>query len=446
MIDWIFTRKWLVFIPLLFYATIGSLHLAVRQIRYLTYIDIDNFWPISIFLPKSLAWQDVITLLAIACFWWLFVRLWFVKASLTKLILVGGVLIIATNLLSGIHHGFIEPIAGESVNDHQYWQDVDRIHFPVSFLLERYEFLQPNLHIHSRVHPPGPMVFIFYLRQIWDNPIFVSVVILAISLTIIIVLFDLLRSHVSDHIAKFTATLFLVLPATQIYFYSTIDAVICMLFIATLWAFQKASQPSWFLLTCGIFWLASFLTFGVVFLLPILLFDDWRRHQNLIQSIKLMLTTAGIYIGFYLLTGYNYLNSFFIAKSFEGQGETYFLTHPLSYTITRLEDVLEILIFFGPYLTVLLGISLLLWFKQKSLKHINSVGVVAIASLLLFFLAGGYYTGETARAALYIYPFLLIPIAWLFEHTHLSEKFQFILLNLVFIQTVLMQTFGWYSW
>ena len=74
------------------------------------------------------------------------------------------------------------------------------------------------------------------------------------------------------------------------------------------------------------------------------------------------------------------------------------------------------------------------------------LAIIALIILIVFFLLGVYRTGETARACIYIYPFLLFPIA-----IHLKEKNSNTLerkkmLILVFSQTLFMQLFYFYFW
>ncbi|MCH8288217.1 MAG: hypothetical protein IID12_03800 [Candidatus Marinimicrobia bacterium] len=65
---------------------------------------------------------------------------------------------------------------------------------------------------------------------------------------------------------------------------------------------------------------------------------------------------------------------------------------------------------------------------------------------MMMFLAGAYRIGESARAAMFIYPYLLFPvISHLKEiNAEMYERNQ--LLALVFVQALVMQLFGDYFW
>ena len=82
--------------------------------------------------------------------------------------------------------------------------------------------------------------------------------------------------------------------------------------------------------------------------------------------------------------------------------------------------------------------------KESSLKNIPSdiyqLPYVAIYSLIAIWLTVAYRTGETARACLFIYPYLLIMLS------NISLP---MLRNLSIIagpQTLFMQLFGYYYW
>ena len=403
----------------------------------------DALWPISIVMPKLPSWQDLLTLLAVVLLFAGFIKLLQNKTvSIVYYLLFLAALILGTNLFGGIHEGFIFPVKSGGV---EYWQDASKIHSVPNFL-QNYTLIQPTLLDHSRVHPPGAMLFFYYLRQIWDQPIFVSLVILGIGLVGLYLFFKLISQYVSQKTALFTTVLLGLIPAVQIYFLASFDTVILTCFLACFYFWQHSKSVNKCILSLLFFTISIFLTFGVLFLIPVLVFDDWQRNKNISKSIQLLLISLGVIIGANEILGYNYLTSFQIAHSFEGPSGFYLLVQPLSYLMTRIEDCLEILVFAGPFVTMLLYRAL------KSLKpwqrpfHLSSTAFTAIVSLLLFFLAGAYYTGETARAALFIYPFLFILLAKYFEKIKISEISQLTLLIAVFAQTVLMQLFGFFSW
>jgi len=141
---------------------------------------------------------------------------------------------------------------------------------------------------------------------------------------------------------------------------------------------------------------------------------------------------------------FNYLASFLIASRLENSRGFYLLASPASYLFTRLEGVCEIVLFLGPFL------GWLLWKGIRSLRQ-SSRNLFALAwlgalTLAAMFLAGAFHTGETARACLFIYPYLLFPVAAYLQQGRLSPQDAKILPVLVFFQSLGMQMFGFYFW
>lgn len=415
------------------------------MIREQRYIDVDQYWPVSHFLPRYPWWQELFMVVGIGV---LFRQLlvWYRQGrSMSLLLGLSLLLVMATNGLLGYKSGLIDVVAHQG---NSYWDDVNKM-TSMTDLLTYYTVLQPDLHLHSRVHPPGPMLLIYSLRSVWDHPLFIGLVIAAIGVMGGWFLYQLLLTFkVSERMAAFGGLLLVLLPASQIYYWSTVDAVICTLVIAVLFFWQRMRRFSWkwgMALILSLSLLAS-MTFAVVFVGPVLLFDDWRRHANIRRGLLLIGLMIGLMLFTRLLTGYDYYQGFEIARSYEGPAGPYALVDTWSYVITRIENVLELLIFFSPILSLLLFKGLQSVFCKDSARWLTLVGAAGIVSLLVFFLAGGYYTGETARAALYIYPFLLMPIIGLLDKVKVSWQTRKRLLYIVFGQTVLMQLFGWYAW
>ena len=70
--------------------------------------------------------------------------------------------------------------------------------------------------------------------------------------------------------------------------------------------------------------------------------------------------------------------------------------------------------------------------------------MLGVITLLVMFAAGVFRTGETARSGLFIYPYLLLPVAAYLESIDIKVREKFQLVALVFTQTILMQLFGFY--
>ena len=106
--------------------------------------------------------------------------------------------------------------------------------------------------------------------------------------------------------------------------------------------------------------IAALLNFGVVWLIAVMGLMAWRNKSLRARLIKIWGgATAGLVI-IGVLTGYIYWDSFWLAKGFEGYtGGFYGLVEPRSYLVTRIQDILEPLVFWGPYTGVMLMASLI---------------------------------------------------------------------------------------
>jgi hypothetical protein len=173
------------------------------------------------------------------------------------------------------------------------------------------------------------------------------------------------------------------------------------------------------------------------------------------DSLRLLLMIAGI-IGIYgillFALDFNYITSFITAVAAETAQGWELITNTSEYISSRIKNIMDILMFFGPVLIVL-------FYKGfKSLKNERSLSATsaqlyhlvsaAVITLLLIFVLGAYDHGETARAAMFIYPFLLIPVAiYMNNYKGRISRSEFgLLLLVVFGQSIIMQLIGFYIW
>ncbi len=113
--------------------------------------------------------------------------------------------------------------------------------------------------------------------------------------------------------------------------------------------------------------------------------------------------------------------------------------------MTRLENAGDILVFFGPFLLVLFGRGVRLM-RAGVCRELFLLTALGIITLLAMFLTGAFRTGETARACLFIYPYLTFPVAVCLQHYGCGNADRQVLLWLVFGQTLAMQTLAGYYW
>ncbi|MBN2070492.1 MAG: hypothetical protein JW814_03455 [Candidatus Krumholzibacteriota bacterium] len=367
------------------------------------------------------------------------------RYRLSLVILSGLILVLATNMMQGWRDGFVTPVSGGEPGYYQYYGDAVKISHPADFL-RTFNSRQADLYIHSRSHPPGAVLSIYFLERLLGSPAWISIAIacVAVSLTSFFI-YGIVILHREDRAsAGYITFLFLLIPAVQIYFAASIDALVAAFLTGSLYFYIKPRSVVNSVASVVFLLLASFMTFGAVFVIPLFVLNDIITGRN---GAGLAFVAAGVGLFHFILhmfSGFNYLTSFITASKLENPGGFYLLADPLSYLMTRLESVLEIAIFFGPFLLI----AAFQGFRAQS-REMTRLNVLSIGALLVFILmilAGTYRTGETARICLYLYPYLIFPMAVLPPGSGLSGKTGILLLSLVFFQSMLMQMTGNYFW
>ena len=367
-----------------------------------------------------------------------------VKYKLTHLIFFGTILILGSNLTQGWQWAFITPTAGVGIYRNEYYNDAMDI-TSVSNFISDFVNLQPELLTHSRTHPPGAVLVFFFLAKVIKDPALISIFLAVISILIFVYSFRRLMFYEmkDEGLSGYITLLLILVPAVQIYFASSIDSIIagCMLGVLSFFVYPTQRY--------GIIWpilfllLSSFMSFGVLFLIPVLLGYEYIVEKRITRVIYILLGAIGTYLLLFLVTGFSYSDSFFVATKLENPLGPRFLIEPVSYFATRIEGSIEILVFLGPVLCLIALKGLREKSPQKQLKLLTWL---ALSTLAIMLLMGVYRTGETARAVLFIYPYLFIPIALYLNSHPISQQERNLLASLVFGQTMIMQLIGNYFW
>ncbi|GAB7008102.1 hypothetical protein JCM31271_00450 [Halorubrum trueperi] len=167
--------------------------------------------------------------------------------------------------------------------------------------------------------------------------------------------------------------------------------------------------------------------------------------ESLSQPIKDGIKVATPIILFFviidLVFNFNYVEAFNTASGIVNNGGFYAFTNPVSYVFTRFENVIEIFVFLGPFVTLLIYRGL----REPSNDIVNFTWYMALAVLLVF-IAGTPPTAETARNMQYIIPFLLLPVADYIYNKDIDYASGGQLVFLLWIQTISMQLFGNFLW
>jgi len=388
-----------------------------------------------------------------------------ISSNILVLIIIGIVLIIASNMIKGWNIGVERTLLAYS------WKDATQISNVLEFI-RNYEHAQPDLNIHARSHPPGSLlvVYIFYLLLKTPGMAAIGMCVIS-SLFSAFFLNRILRRYFDIELSNYMTFLYLLVPAVQVYYLANIYSIVATLILGVFYFYFHPKQNMGMIGSIICLFSCFFITFMSVFVLACLfIFEllDGRNKQIfkkeiilnkigirdlLIHFRKIIVLFFSLVISYglvYLILGYNYLNSFHIAILSENPEGFIIIYKPIKYGFTRLKDIMDILMFFGPVLLVLLvkGFKSLRkkYASEKSFSLLFTLPIAGIFALLILFATGAYDHGETARAAIFIYPFLLIPVAFYLQEINISEKEKYKLLFVVFFQAILMQLIGNFIW
>lgn len=414
--------------------------------------DCPGSWPISIFKGMSLTAPRLLTAIGILL---LFGLLNFLLEKsdyrLAYVVIAGVLLVVGSNLIQGWQIGLYAPISGSAYTGElipvasegqEFYHDVLRIKDPMQLLLH-YNEENLKLNQHSHTHPPGAIFLFYALLKLLRHPGLVSLFIVIVSVIFsAFFLHRLLLTEVEPRTARFATFLFLLLPAIQVYYLATLDALIATVLLGVLYFFRVSDQRNYLLLAALLLIVSFTLTFLSLFILPVLVLFELLDRRSVRRSLFLLVCLVGFHLAAYLLLGYNAWQSFRAASQFENPHGFMLLVDPVNYIFTRLEDVFELAVFLGPWLLLLVARAIKSEWRSRSSLFI--VSILGIVTLMGMFATGAFRTGETARAAMFIFPYFLFPISLVLTKLNPTRSERWQLASLVFAHTVLMQLIGNY--
>jgi hypothetical protein len=450
----VFSLRQIVLVSVAFVLAVPALHLLMDVINQALFggsATVSATWPINVFYFHVVwdpLWVFGLTLLAAIGLFAVVVPSVILRDDVGVLpVVVGGaILILATTLIQGYGPGLVTPTAGGYVVELggiQYYHDAVAIADPVAFLSE-YSEQQPELLRHASTHPPGAVLTYYALAHLVGTPALITMAIMLLAVGISgPALYGLLTPSVERRTAQYTSLLYLLLPSIQIYYAGTLDALITAFIIAATYCFVRRPAPSGALGAAFFLFLASFQTFLFLFALPVLFGYEVLRERSIARSVAVSAALALAYGVLYVTFDFNYVQSFLVASAMQNSEGFMLFTQTAKYVTSRAMGVTEILVFFTPFLTWLLVRERRRFWAYRDLFTLFGLAVLAFLALLA---AGTYPVGETARAAMYLYPFLMLPLAGYFEDISITDREMTVLAALVFGQTYMMQLAGFYFW
>jgi hypothetical protein len=232
------------------------------------------------------------------------------------------------------------------------------------------------------------------------------------------------------------------IPAVQIYYCASIDALIATACLGSIYFYSHRHSVIGIIGSTVCLFVMSFMTFGFLFIGPVLLGYELIRRKSMFRFSIVFSSLITIYIILFLLFNFNYIQSFLVASSLENPNGFQLFAAPLNYLVTRVLCVFEPIAYLGPLVLLACFSGLKNMAKDKSCPDLFVITILGIGTLLVMFLTGAYRTAQTARTCLYIYPILMFPVAVFLQDQRPNVKDKVELLGLIFAQTVLMQMVG----
>lgn len=369
--------------------------------------------------------------------------------SKKNIILAYFIMIILGNLAQGsMHQSFLRSIVD---TDFQYYHDAILIDNGKVFL-SQFNEIQQDLKMHSKTHPPFTVwIHYFFLKLTNNSPIGLAYGLSVLGLISVFPLLKILKLfNFSDAKRNLFVILFAAIPSINIYSIVSIDAIYLTFSLYFLYGLlysiktQKISFISIFYMFLG-FTFSNMISFGGTFLVCVSVIASiyqWRKKKEiatLTNSIIVGLLFGIMMILFYTLLNYNHIEGFFTASRLENPRGFRGFDEPRIYFFTRIENISEIILFLSLGFFAFLLQPSKLYLKKTDVNYY--LPLIALFSLVLMFVAGAYCTGETARACIFIYPYLLLFLFNVRDYNILKT-----ITYLAIFQTFGMQMLGDYLW
>ena len=348
--------------------------------------------------------------------------------------------------VAGIREGVASIIDPFTRTFWEYSGYVPFVHSIYDFL-HSYVVLNPQIAAHMVTHPPGYILFLYIISQLFSTSTLSLVValVLVVGLTVF-VLYFLWRQFLTEQEARRALQIFIFVPSVVMFTATSMESF----FMFLVWSaiaicfigWKKGSVAS--LLGGAVVAAALFSNFLFLLLAPFFVLLAWYRISILGNRLR---TYAGILyslVGFtifffalYYYTGYSIVDNFFIARLANKSAVASNYESLTKYGIYLFMSLTDFVLSLGlPYLY--------LFFKDPARSWREGfVWFRAGALLVCFFLIIGVFQGETARLWLFLTPFFVLGKRGLLAG---GEKNFSAFLALSVFQIVIVQTVFYTYW
>jgi hypothetical protein len=310
--------------------------------------------------------------------------------------------------------------------DLEYFGDVPLVEkFGLRSFMKDYAnpVLFSQLSLHSKTHPPGGILFLWFISRIFGyNIISASIATVIFTSVTLIPVWLLAKNLYNETVGRYALLLFLITPSIVLYTTVSMDGPFSVFLVLAVFFFFKALSDSGklyhilsgFSLAFGTMMTYSAVVICIFFIITalLILIVDRNRFK---QVLILLMMNGGILILFYwtvyFITGFNIFDalwtSYFDEANREGTG--YETLH--RYVHLSGVNVSAFLIWAG-IPTVVLWIRQIVKSISQALRS-SYVDIFTLSSFITVFLVSfsTLYATETERIWIFMIPFIVIPAA-----------------------------------
>lgn len=378
------------------------------------------------------------------------------RRFLLALVMAGIALPCAIAMLRGGVHGISQAYERSA---YEYIGDIGKAP-SITALFTRYLDIMPYLSMHAKVHPPGPIAFLWLLSfVVTQDPVALSFATIVVASLAVVPLFYWAQTLLGERVAIYAALLYLCVPAILLFNATCADALFPVVTLSCLLCFDRALRAEsiagliLYAVLAGLaFGIMSILKFslialGAYFALAgvLRLLRPGQRRKVIMCALLMSGAFLAFHVALRLYTGFDIIAVFHAAKTqFDlDQHHLDLVTPRLGAWVYRILNPLCWLYFTG--LPVAILFFRRLRHPEPETRGLFVVFLVTAFALNLLYLA----RGEGERSALYLFPFLVLPAAHLLhEHCQRSATRSplFATLGFLLFQTWLTESLFYTYW
>lgn len=296
---------------------------------------------------------------------------------------------------------------------------------------------------HTRTHPPGGVVFLWYVSQIFGYNL-VSASLLSIFFTVIVIIpfYKLSERLYGEKVALYALLLFLITPNFVMFTATSMDGPFSVFPILSLYLFYEAREREtapdialdtfrpYSLLTGISLAFGMFMTYAAVVIGVFLCVVALLERSRFVQYLKVLAFAATGFVGFYLLlyviTGFQPFEALWAAikKDEAGMGSGFETID--RYLHLSIANLFAFLIGVGIPITVVWIRQLLSSVRELRLNSTSDnqrwiswilnleksdTFVIGFVITLFYFTFSSWFTMEVERIWIFMVPFFVIPVA-----------------------------------